>query len=553
MATQDPTWYGDEGKVSQSRGRLFEALCLLATSVGLVSVLVLLLYVANDAFRPLTADPGWHLVFFLTLVVPATLLGVYYYRGDKQAGEVAYVTTGLPVVGLLLAGGLFVVFAELLPIKEWFAFVLSLAAVGALASGHGRVRPHAALERIGLTVVAFVVFVLGLPPVSVARLVGLSQRVVSLRELVLKLPYLPLPSLQLIATLTVPVAAVAAWYIARRRESRRAGLRTAGLVVGGALAGLGVEQLVGVDAELWVVVGTFAVVPLAVYVEGVYRRGDGVVGLAFPAVLVGGALLGAAAAETLGFAGPDVWLDWSFLTSAPSGTASEAGIYPALVGSIMLLIVIVVATFPVGVGAAIYLEEYAPSEGLAGKFVTLVEINIANLAGVPSVVYGLLGLAVFIQFVDFPSGSVIVGGLTVGLLILPIVIISAQEALDSVPDSMREASYGMGATRWQTTRNVVLPEALPGIMTGTILALGRAIGETAPLLLIGIAASVRLAPASFFDLGSAMPRQIFTWAFEPKADFRYGVLAAGVVTLLVVLLIMNATAIVVRNKYQRET
>ena len=553
MATEEPTWYGEDGQVSQSRGRLFEAFCLLATSVGLVSVLILLLYVANDAFRPLTADPGWHLVFFLTLVLPATLLGLYYYRSDGQEGEVAYVTTGLPVVGLLLSGGLFVVFAELLAIKQWFAFVLALVAVGAVAYGHARVRPKAPLERLGVTAVAVVAFVLGLPPVWAARLVGLSQRIVSLRELVLKLPYLPLPSLQLIATLTLPVAAVAGWYIARRRDSREAGILTAGLVVGGALAGLGVERLVGLDAEIWVVVGTFAVVPLAVYIEGVSRRGDGIAGLAFPVVLVGGALLGAVAAETLGIAGPDVWLDWAFLTSPPSGTATEAGIYPALVGSIMLLIVIVVATFPIGVGAAIYLEEYAPSEGLAGKFVTLVEINIANLAGVPSVVYGLLGLTVFIQFVNFPSGSVIVGGLTVGLLILPIVIISAQEALDSVPDSMRQASYGMGATRWQTTRNVVLPEALPGIMTGTILALGRAIGETAPLLLIGIAASVRLAPSGFLDLGSAMPRQIFTWAFEPQAEFRYGVLAAGVVTLLVVLLIMNATAIVVRNKYQRET
>lgn len=130
-------------------------------------------------------------------------------------------------------------------------------------------------------------------------------------------------------------------------------------------------------------------------------------------------------------------------------------------------------------------------------------------------------------------------------------IISAQEAIEAVPDSQRQAAYGMGSTRWQTVRNVVLPEAIPGILTGTILALGRAIGETAPLLLVGIAASVRMAPNSFFDLGSAMPRQIYTWAFEPKADFRYGVLAAGVVTLLVVLLVMNATAIILRNKFER--
>jgi phosphate transport system permease protein len=236
----------------------------------------------------------------------------------------------------------------------------------------------------------------------------------------------------------------------------------------------------------------------------------------------------------------------------PSRTPEDAGIYPALVGSVMMMVVIVVAIFPVGVGAAIYLEEYAPSSGLTGRVVTLIEINIGNLAGVPSVVYGLLGLALFIRVVNFPTGTVIVGALAVGLLILPIVIISAQEAIRAVPDSHRQASYGMGATRWQTVRRVVLPQALPGILTGTILALGRAIGETAPLLMVGLAASVRLAPNGFFDLGAAMPRQILTWSSEFEAAFRHGVLAAGVVTLVAVLIIMNATAIVIRNKYQRE-
>ena len=218
----------------------------------------------------------------------------------------------------------------------------------------------------------------------------------------------------------------------------------------------------------------------------------------------------------------------------------------------MMLIVIVLSTFPVGVGAAIYLEEYAPSSGWGGRFVTLVEINIGNLAGVPSVVYGLLGLALFIRILTWPQGSVIVAGLAVGLLILPIVIISAQEAVRSVPDSFRQASYGMGATRWQTIRQVVLPEAMPGILTGTILALGRAIGETAPLLMIGAAASVRLAPNGFFDTSSMMPRQIYSWSSELEPAFRHGVLAAGVITLLAVLLVMNATAIVIRNRYQRQ-
>ena len=550
MATGEAGWHGADSEVSQTRGRLFEALCLSATSIALVSVLVLLLYVANDAFKPLSADPGWHLVFLVTLLLPAVGLALYYYRIDEPAGEVAYTVTGLPLVGLLLAGGLGVVFAELLAIREVFAFALGVALLGALLVGHARVRPDAALERFLGGPLLAVVVLFGAPPTALARLAGLSKRIVSLPELVLKSPVLPLPSLQLLAALTLPVAVLSGWFVGRRHERRRDGLLATGLILAGGAATLALEPATGIAATTWVVVYTTTVVPLAVYVEGVYRRGR-FAGLAFPVVLVVGGVAGALLTRVLGLAGPDVWLDWAYLTSVPNTDPSLAGIYPALVGSVMLLLVVVVMTFPIGVGAAIYLEEYAPSEGIVGKFVTLVEINIANLAGVPSVVYGLLGLAVFIRWAGMPNGSIIVGGLTVGLLILPIVIIAAQEAIEAVPDSLRQASYGMGSTRWQTVRNVVLPEAMPGILTGTILALGRAIGETAPLLLVGIAASVRLAPNSFFDLGRAMPRQIYTWAFEPKAEFRYGVVAAGVVTLLVVLLVMNATAIVLRNKFER--
>ncbi|CCQ32908.1 Phosphate ABC transporter permease protein [Halorhabdus tiamatea SARL4B] len=552
MGTTDAGWYGEDSAVSQTRGRLFEALCLVATSIGLLSVFVLLLYVANDAFKPLSADPGWHLVFLGTVGLPAVVLGAYYYfRADGPAGEVAYTTTGLPIVGLLLAGGLGVVFAELLAIREFFALAIGVAVlVGGLVT-HARLRSTAALERLLLAPLLAVVALFGTPPTQIARLLGLSRRVVSLPELILKSPLLPLPSLQLLSTLTLPVAALAGWFVGRRRESRRDGLVAAGLVLAGGLGTLVLEPLTGIAATTWAIVYTTTAVPIAVYVEGIYRRRDGIAGLAFPIVLVVGGLLGVVLTDALGFAGPETWLDWAYLTSVPDTDPAAAGIYPALVGSVMLLIVVVVATFPIGVGAAIYLEEYAPSSGLMGKIVTVIEINISNLAGVPSVVYGLLGLAVFVRYMHFPNGSIVVGGLTVGLLILPIVIISAQEAIEAVPDSQRQAAYGMGSTRWQTVRNVVLPEAIPGILTGTILALGRAIGETAPLLLVGIAASVRLAPNSLFDLGSAMPRQIYTWAFEPAAEFRYGVVAAGVVTLLVVLLVLNGTAIILRNKFER--
>jgi phosphate transport system permease protein len=523
----------------------------------------LLLFVAADAFRPFSADTGWHLVYALTVVVPVIATALYYYRLDEPAGEVAYATTGIPIVGLLITGGTVIVIVELFTVIELFATVLATAiAIGAIYA-HGHLRPTAALERLGVVVLAPTVALLGLPPAEfnavlnwAAAQVGagpvLTIRVTSLRELILVVPVLPVDWILLLITLTVPVAGAFGLFVERRRESRRAGAVLFGAVVGLAALGVLVGPIVGTGAEGWVVLVTFTVAPLATYVEGVVRRGEGVQGLAFPLVLVGGVVLGTVLVDQLGFAGPDAWLDVGFLLSATSRTPADAGIYPALVGSVMMMLVIIVATFPVGVGAAIYLEEYAPSTGLTGKVVTLIDINIGNLPGVPSVVYGLLGLALFIRFANMPTGSVIVGALAVGLLILPIVIISAQEAIRAVPDSYRQASYGMGATRWQTIRTVVLPEALPGILTGTILALGRAIGETAPLLMVGLAASVRLAPNGFFDLGAAMPRQIFSWSTELQPAFRHGVLAAGVVTLLAVLLVMNGTAIVIRNKYQRE-
>jgi len=564
MATREPEtgWHGEQSDVNHLRGRAFEATCLAATAFGLVSVLLLLLFVANDAFRPFSADSGWLATYAVTVVVPLAALAVYYYRLDEPAGEVAYVTSGLPVVGLLLTGGFAVLFIELLSVLEWFALLVSLVVAVGLIVAHGRLRPKAALERLVVVLLAPIITVFGLPPTRFNWFVtdaaaalgldfGLYYRVISLREAIMMLPFVPTDWVMLLLTLVLPVAGAAGWFIEQRRESRRDGLAVVGVTTAVAVLGVVAGPLLGVGTDVWLLLVTFAVLPLGVYVEGVVRRGEGVRGLAFPVVAVLGVIVGVVVTGALGFAGPDPWLDWGFLTSATSRTAADAGIYPAMVGSVMMIIVIVLTTFPVGVGAAIYLEEYAPSKGLMGRVVTLIEINIGNLAGVPSVVYGLLGLALFIRVLQWPQGSVIVAGLAVGLLILPIVIISAQEAIRSVPDSFRQASYGMGATRWQTIRQVVLPEALPGILTGTILALGRAIGETAPLLMIGAAASVRLAPNSFFDVSSMMPRQIFSWSSELDPAFRHGVLAAGVITLLAVLLVMNATAIVIRNRYQR--
>ena len=557
-------WAGEATKTGKVRGKAFEMVCLGATSFALVSVLLLLLYVAADAFRPFSADPGWHLVFFLTLVVPVAGAALYFYRLEEPAGEVAYATTGIPVVGLLVSAGFLVVLSiGLVTPAELFAIEIGVLASFAAILVHRRFRPKAALERLGVVIGAPVVALFGLPPEEVITLVRLATgqfgtpveigvRVLSLREFVLAAPFLPVEWLLLSLAITLPVGGGLGWIFARRRESRRDGLAFVGVALAGAVLGVVTGPALGIGTTAWIVIWTFAVLPLGVYVEGVVRREEGVPGLVMPLLLIGGILLGAIVVRQLGFAPPDPWLDWQFLTSAHSRIPEDAGFYPPIVGSVMMLIVIILAVIPVGIGAAIYLEEYAPSEGTMGKFVTLIEINIGNLAGVPSVVYGLLGLALFIRIMNMPTGSVIAGGLAVGILILPIVIIAAQEAIRAVPDSHRKASYGMGATRWQTTRNVVLPQAIPGILTGTILAVGRAIGETAPLLMIGAASSVRLAPNSFFDQLPAMPRQIFAWSKNLEPEIRHGVLAAGVVTLLIVLLIMNGTAIIIRNRYQRE-
>jgi phosphate transport system permease protein len=241
------------------------------------------------------------------------------------------------------------------------------------------------------------------------------------------------------------------------------------------------------------------------------------------------------------------WIDWQFITSPPSRFAEEAGLYPSLVGSIFVITLVGILSLPLGVGAAIYLQEYSTSSFLT----KLIETNISNLAGVPSIVYGLLGLGIFVSTLGLPHGTVIVGAFTLTLLILPIVIVSSQEAIKAVPDTLRHAAYGIGATRWQTIRSVVLPQAIPGIMTGTILALARAMGETAPLIMIGAATSIFTSPRGIFSPFSAMPLQIFAWSDLPQREFQHGVTPAAIVVLLIILLSMNAVAIFIRHKYQK--
>jgi len=237
-------------------------------------------------------------------------------------------------------------------------------------------------------------------------------------------------------------------------------------------------------------------------------------------------------------------LDWAFLTSFASRFPERAGVKAALAGSVWILALTAAFAFPVSVGAAVYLEEYAEK----GRLTRAIQINIANLAGVPSIVYGILGLALFVRALGLER-SVLSGGLTVALLIMPVIIIASQEAIRAVPNTIREASYGLGATRWQTVSQQVLPMAMPGILTGTILALSRAVGETAPLILVGAVGFLAFTPQSPFDQFTVLPLQIYGWVSRPQDEFR-ALAAAGIIVLLALLLTMNAVAIVLRNRYQ---
>ena len=238
-------------------------------------------------------------------------------------------------------------------------------------------------------------------------------------------------------------------------------------------------------------------------------------------------------------------LSWSFLTSYPSRRAENAGILPALAGSLFVISLTALIAIPLGVSAAIYLEEYSGR----GRIARLIEINIANLAGVPSIIYGLLGLGLFVRIMGMER-SVLAGASTLALLALPVIILATREALRAVPSSLREGSYALGATKWQTILHQVLPAALPGILTGLILALSRAVGETAPLITIGALTYVPFVPTDIWSPFTVLPIQIFNWVSRPQASFAENA-AAGIVVLLGFLLMMNAVAIVLRDRLQR--
>ncbi len=257
------------------------------------------------------------------------------------------------------------------------------------------------------------------------------------------------------------------------------------------------------------------------------------------------------------------WLSWDFVVNPQSPEPAIAGIRTALLGSLWVVLITLVFSFPIGVGAAIYLEEYARESRLTA----ILQTNINNLAGVPSIIYGMLGLAIFVRTLEaITSGSflgtggettangrtIVSAGLTLGLLILPIIIINAQEAIRAVPGSLRQAGMALGSTRWQTVRSHVLPNALPGILTGTILAVARALGETAPLVVVGVSTFITTDPAGPFSKFTVLPIQIYQWTSRPQDEFR-NIAAAAILVLLVLLLTLNTAAVILRNKYSRRT
>lgn len=239
------------------------------------------------------------------------------------------------------------------------------------------------------------------------------------------------------------------------------------------------------------------------------------------------------------------YLDLQFLQSLPSRKPENAGVYAALIGTIWLMAVVAPVSLLLGVGTAIYLEEYAKENAITN----FIKVNISNLAGVPSIVFGLLGLTVFVRALAFGT-SVLAAGLTMSLLVLPVIIVASQEAIRAVPNQLREASFGLGATKWQTIVRIVLPAAIPGILTGGILALSRAIGETAPLVVLGMPLFLAFLPKTFFDMITVLPLQIYNWTSRPQVEF-HALAAAGIIVLLAMLIFMNSIAVLIRNKFQK--
>ena len=586
------------GAVSRTKGVLFRWLTLAASLFGIVALAVLLVYVTVDAFGLEEADPLWTVAAVFTGLGP--VLGLWLYSADDRDLWLQTVVTlaggilatylletvlGLVGVGIpLLDWSLLWLFAVVIPTASYVLYVGTQSPIGATGGALlGRLIAGASIGVFLYTL--FVVFeptkwvliytlavvpwalltviarrrdshLVDLAPVPVGVLGFLAAML--LADL---LVFYVLTWILFIWSIALPAAAIVGLAYWRRGGRRDGALMGAGAFLVPTIGSLAAGAMGIPPRHALLVLVPLAIIP-GVYIRTALERGQGRLGLLAPLVVAGALALAWVVPEALGLSGPHSWLDWQFLTSPHSRTPSDAGLYPAILGSVAIVTLVAIFSFVFGVGAAVFLEDYTSDEGATGSFVRLIQINIANLAAVPSVVYGLLGLALFgnlrytlpilgFTYAGTGIGTVLTAGMTLSLLILPITIIAAQEAIRAVPDSLRQGSYAMGATRWQTTKEVVLPEALPGILTGTILALGRAIGETAPLIMIGLATTSFSPPNGFASRTTAMPMQVFAWHSLPQKAFQHGVLAAGIVTMLAVLLLMNGAAIVLRNKYER--
>lgn len=387
----------DFGQVSRTRDILFRYFLLAATLSGLISLGVLLANVTFDALRPLSADTTWYLTYLVTFLTPSLLVGAYIRSRNRRAFSVGVSVVLLVPAGLFAAGTLYLLF-DAIPFLVWFAWVAGIAVPVAVSVAYRITIPDAPLRnRTAVVLVVGFISLFGVPPLTwFPNLVRLDTL-----PAVISIPILGLPTyiqfhvtqvpnryLTLLLTLALPVAVLVGRRVGRL-ENQRAGLLAGGLVV---LASLSVVfQIVLAPGNALLLVLTVAV-PVGYYVAKTIRhRPDARSGLVIPVVVIGGALLGRAVVSVLGIHGPQAWLDMQFVTSLPTSIPETTGIYPALVGSLLLMIVVVVSAFPLGVGAAVYLEEYAPEN----RYTRFIQINISNLAGVPSVVYGLLGLGLF--------------------------------------------------------------------------------------------------------------------------------------------------------------
>jgi phosphate transport system permease protein len=539
MATEDESVDGlrrNTGlRLKRLKGSLFKATLVGATLVGIVALLVLFGYITFDAFRPLTASARWYLLYFGTLVAP--IAAFTWYARRHPAVRAVNAKAFAAVFGTLAVSLVIYVVADAVSPYDVLIYLLLGTVPPLLVYTYARITDERTYTG---------------PAIPISIIVGLAVAA-GLYDVLRSLVELAAQWLAYVGIVTVPVAGILGVVVARR-WSRRRGLYAAVTVLGTTLALAVLALRMGLDPSFWVVLFSVFVIPVGyVLGETMLTETHGRIGLLGPFVIIGGAVLGAGIERQLSIQGLEGYLTPTLLLNSWDGlTASNAGVYPQIVGSIVIVGAMSLLAFPVGIGAAVYLEEYAPASGWRGRLATLLEVNISNLAGVPSVVYGLLGLALFRNALGFGTGIVVSAAGTLGLLILPIVVVSAQEALRSVPDSLREASYGMGASRWQTLRNVVFPEAVPGILTGTILALARAIGETAPLVIIAVATTTYTPPEGLFSSATALPLQIFAARSNVDAAFRHGIVPATAVVLLALMLLMNATAIVVRNRYDRE-